>query len=54
MLNVSVITQEVSQDFEHALDWAASWGLRGVEIRELWGKNVIDLDGAERRPSLAA
>ena len=45
---LSVITDEISQDFEHALHVAAQeFGLRHVEIRTLWNKNIVNLDAKE-------
>src|ERR1700761_5960130 len=42
---VSVITDEISDDFEHACSVAANdFGLGWVEIRALWKKNVADLN----------
>lgn len=43
MIQVSVITDEIGQDFERALDVALSEGVRHVELRTLWEKNVVDL-----------
>ena len=41
---LSVITDEVSSDFDHACAVAANdFGLQWVELRSLWGKNVADL-----------
>lgn len=40
---LGVITDEVSQDFEHALLWAKGFALQWVELRFLWNKYVIDL-----------
>jgi sugar phosphate isomerase/epimerase len=41
---LSVITDEISDDFEHACSVAATeFGLGWVEIRALWGKNIADL-----------
>jgi sugar phosphate isomerase/epimerase len=41
---LSVITDEISNDFEHACQVAATeFGLKWVEIRSLWSKNVADL-----------
>jgi sugar phosphate isomerase/epimerase len=41
---LSVITDEVSSDFDHACSVAANdFGLQWVELRTLWGKNVTDL-----------
>jgi sugar phosphate isomerase/epimerase len=45
---LSVITDEISQDFEHALDIASrEFGLSFVEIRTLWSKNIVNLDTKE-------
>jgi sugar phosphate isomerase/epimerase len=41
---LSVITDEISDDFDHACSVAANdFGLGWVEIRALWGKNIADL-----------
>jgi sugar phosphate isomerase/epimerase len=41
---VSVITDEISNDFDHACSVAANdFGLQWVEIRSLWSKNIADL-----------
>jgi sugar phosphate isomerase/epimerase len=46
--NLSVITDEITQDFEHALNIAANeFGLHYVELREMWGKNLMKLDEKE-------
>lgn len=45
---VSVISDEISQDFGHACEVAASeFGMRWIEIRGLWKKNIISLDEKE-------
>jgi sugar phosphate isomerase/epimerase len=45
---LSVITDEITQDFGHALEVAANeFRLGYVELRELWGKNLMKLDGKE-------
>jgi L-ribulose-5-phosphate 3-epimerase len=45
---LSVITDEISQDFGHALEVASKeFGLSYVELRGLWKKNVINLDEKE-------
>jgi sugar phosphate isomerase/epimerase len=42
---LSVITDEISDDFEHACSVAANdFGLHWVEIRALWKKNIADLN----------
>jgi len=46
---LSVITDEITQDFGHALEIASKeFGLAYVELRTIWNKNVINLD--ERKP----
>lgn len=45
---LSVITDEITQDFGHALEIASrEFALAHVEIRTLWNKNVINLDEKE-------
>jgi L-ribulose-5-phosphate 3-epimerase len=45
---LSVITDEISQDFGHALEIASKeFGLGYVELRTMWNKNVINLDEKE-------
>ncbi len=45
---LSVITDEIAQDFGHALEVAArEFGLGFVELRELWGKNLFALDAKQ-------
>lgn len=45
---LSVFTDEISDDFDHACAIAADeFGVEWVEIRRLWGKNVMALDGRE-------
>ncbi|MGA9767533.1 MAG: sugar phosphate isomerase/epimerase family protein [Blastocatellia bacterium] len=45
---LSVITDEITNDFGHALEVASKeFGLGFVEIRELWGKNILALDGKQ-------
>jgi L-ribulose-5-phosphate 3-epimerase len=45
---LSVITDEISQDFGHALEVASKeFGLGYVELRGLWKKNIINLDEKE-------
>ncbi len=41
---VSVINDEISGDFDHACHVVAEeFGLRWIELRSMWGKNMIDL-----------
>ena len=45
---LSVITDEISQDFGHALEIASKeFGLGYVELRGMWNKNIINLDEKE-------
>lgn len=47
---LGILTDEVSDSFEEALDWAARQNLRYVELRVVDGTNVLDLpdDRVER------
>src|ERR1017187_5055884 len=41
---VSVITGEISEDFDHACSVASKeFGMQWVELRTMWGKNIVDL-----------
>jgi len=42
-MQLSAITDEISQDFEHALDVLLEYGATGAELRALWGVNISDL-----------
>jgi sugar phosphate isomerase/epimerase len=45
---LSVINDEISQDFDHACSVAANdFGLQWIEIRAMWGKNITDLNSDE-------
>lgn len=45
---VSVITDEITQDFGRALEIASKdFGLNWVELRGMWNKNLMDLDAKE-------
>jgi L-ribulose-5-phosphate 3-epimerase len=45
---VSVINDEISQDFGHACEVAArDFGMRWVELRSMWKKNIVNLDEKE-------
>ncbi len=47
MIRPAVITDEISQDFERALDVMAEYGVRTAELRGLWGTNIMDLSPAQ-------
>lgn len=53
-MEISAITDEISQDFEHALDVMGEYGVRSAELRCLWDVNIADLsdDQVERAKSL--
>jgi len=45
---VSVINDEISQDFDHACSVAANdFGMSWIEIRGMWGKNATDLSDGQ-------
>jgi len=45
---ISVINDEITQDFGRACEVAAQeFGLQFIEIRALWGKNIMRLDAKE-------
>jgi len=45
---LSVINDEVSDDFEHACNVAANdFGLHWIEIRGMWGKNIAQMSDAD-------
>lgn len=45
---IAVISDEISQDFDHACSVASTeFGLRWVELRALWGKNLQSLSETE-------
>jgi len=48
VFQLSVINDEISQDFGHAVEVAAQeFGVGSVEIRGLWKKNIVNLDAKE-------
>jgi len=47
MLKVGIISDEISQDFEHALEVIKELGAEYVELRTLWGKSLMDLSSIE-------
>jgi len=46
-LPIAAITDEFSPDLETACAAMASVGMRGAELRVLWGKNIMDLSDEE-------
>jgi sugar phosphate isomerase/epimerase len=43
MIRPAVITDEITQEFERALDVMLEYGVRDAELRGLWGTNIMDL-----------
>ncbi len=48
-MKLCAITDEISQDFEHALDVLREYGANHAELRGLWGRNISELDDAQVR-----
>ena len=51
---ISVINDEISQDFGHACEVASQqFGMEWIELRSLWNKNVVSLDSKEIAEAVA-
>lgn len=46
-MKLAAITDEITQDFERALDVLREYDVRGAELRGLWGTNIADLDAEQ-------
>jgi sugar phosphate isomerase/epimerase len=46
MFNIGVVTDEISDDLEEAIEIAKSWELEHIELHKIWGKNICDVDEA--------
>ena len=46
-LRLGIITDEVSDDPHEACALIKEWGLEVIELRTAWGKNLLQLSGAE-------
>ena len=51
--HLGIISDEISSNLDEAVDFIASYKLHGVELREIWGKNLMiapqeDLDRAKK------
>jgi len=44
---LGIITDEITQDLDKALDFIASYSLSYCELRELWGKNIMNLSHSD-------
>ena len=42
MARLGVITDEISEDFDHALAVCKELGIRDIELRSIWGKSIVD------------
>jgi L-ribulose-5-phosphate 3-epimerase len=42
MTRLGVITDEISEDFEHALSACTELGIRDIELRSLWNTSIVD------------
>ena len=49
---VAVINDEISQDFERACQVASGFGMKWIELRGMWNKNILDLDANQLAESL--
>lgn len=49
---VAVINDEISQDFERACQVASAFGMKWIELRGMWNKNILDLDANQISESL--
>jgi sugar phosphate isomerase/epimerase len=47
MPRLGVITDEITEDFEHALAVCDELGIRDIELRSIWGKSIVDHDEPE-------
>lgn len=43
MYRIGVITDEISEDFEHALVVCAELGIREIELRSVWNTSIVEL-----------
>ncbi len=46
MPRLGVITDEITDDFDHALAVCAELGIHEIELRSLWGASIVDHDEA--------
>jgi L-ribulose-5-phosphate 3-epimerase len=44
---LGIITDEIADDFEKALDFISSYSLKWCELRDLWHKNIMNLAQAD-------
>src|SRR5947209_8384649 len=53
-ISLAAITDEISQDFEHALDVMLEYGCTAAELRGLWGVNIGGLTDEQADRAAAA
>ncbi len=53
-MKLAAITDEISQEFEHALDVLMEYGVQYAELRGLWGTNIADLSAEQVKRAKAA
>jgi sugar phosphate isomerase/epimerase len=46
MFKLGVVTDEISQDLNEAIEVAKSWGLDEIELHSVWGQNICHIDDA--------
>ncbi|MEM1526766.1 MAG: sugar phosphate isomerase/epimerase family protein [Ignisphaera sp.] len=46
-MRLAIVSDEITQDFEHALKVINELGVELVEIRSLWNKNIVELADTE-------
>lgn len=49
---IAVINDEISQDFGRVCEVASGFGMKWIELRGMWNKNILDLDSREIAESL--
>lgn len=47
MFKLGILSDEISADFEAACQLIKAWGLQHVELRTMWGENILELSAAE-------
>ena len=49
MVQFGVITDEISEDFDHVLAVCKELGIRTLELRSIWNKSIVDHDDDTRK-----
>jgi sugar phosphate isomerase/epimerase len=47
VFELGIISDEISGDFERSCRLISEWGMKHVELRTMWGKNILALSEAE-------